>query len=381
MSESSSPSFAQLFGAPPLLSTWAPGRVNLIGEHTDYQGGFVLPLALQRGTRVQMRARDGAEVRVYSAAEPAAGVRSYRLGGEQRAHDWADYVRGVTAEARAAGYAIGGFDALITSDLPIGAGLSSSAALEVSVLRALRRAFDLALDDKTLAHLARRAETELVGVPVGVMDQMVSSLGDPTHALFLDTRSLAWERIELPREVEVVVIDSGISHRNADSAYRQRRREVERAALELGVPQLRDLTIEDLPRIARLPEPLNRRARHVVTENARVLAFRAALLRGAVGALGPLLVQSHLSLRDDYQVSLPEIDDLVEVCATTGGVLGARLTGGGFGGSIVVLAAAAEGLAVASQVALAYAARTGRTATASLSDRGGDRGAPSPNQL
>lgn len=368
MSGSTSPSFADLFGAPPALSTWAPGRVNLIGEHTDYQGGFVMPMALQRGTRVQMRARDDERVRVYSAAEPDAGVRTYRLGGEQRTHDWADYVRGVTAEARTAGYAIRGFDALVTSDLPMGGGLSSSAALEVSVLRALRRTFDLALDDKTLAQLARRAETELVGVPVGVMDQMASSLGDPTHALFLDTRSLAWERLELPAEVEVLVIDPRLPHRNAESAYRERRRQAEQAALELGVPELRDVTIEDLPRIASLPEPLNRRARHIVTENARVLAFRAALLRGALEALGPLLMQSHRSLRDDYEVSLPEIDDLVDVCAATHGVLGARLTGGGFGGSIVVLAAAAEAPAVASRVAMAYAARTGRTATAIMNE-------------
>jgi galactokinase len=363
MSRLKSPSFADLFGAQPALSAWAPGRVNLIGEHTDYQGGFVMPLALHRGTRVQMRARDDEQVRVYSAGQPDAGVRSYRLGTEQRTHDWADYVRGVTSEARGAGYAIGGFDALVTSDLPIGGGLSSSAALEVAVLRALRRAYDLAMDDKTLAHLARRAETELVGVPIGVMDQMACSLGDPAHALFLDTRSLAWERLALPPELEVVVIDSGIPHRNVESAYRARRREADRAALEMGVPQLRDLTVEDLPRIAALPAPLDRRARHIVTENARVLAFRAALLRGAIDALGALLMQSHRSLRDDYQVSLREIDDLVDVCAATTGVLGARLTGGGFGGSIVVLTAASEARAVASRVAIAYAARTGLTAT------------------
>jgi galactokinase len=344
-SRSKSPSFVELFDAQPALSTWAPGRVNLIGEHTDYQGGFVMPLALHRGTRVQMRARDDEQVRVYSAAQPDAGVRTYRLGTERRTHDWVDYVRGVT------------------SDLPMGGGLSSSASLEVALLRALRRAYDLALDDRSLAQLARRAETELVGVPVGVMDQMACSLGDPEHALFLDTRSLAWERLELPPELEVVVIDSGIPHRNADTAYRQRRREADRAAEELGVPELRDLTIEDLPRIAALPEPLDRRARHIVTENARVLAFRAALLRESVDALGALLMQSHRSLRDDFQVSLPEIDDLVDVCAATTGVLGARLTGGGFGGSIVVLTVASEARAVASRVAIAYAARTGLTAT------------------
>ncbi|MFL5308046.1 MAG: galactokinase, partial [Polyangia bacterium] len=311
MLPSTSTSFDDLFGGPAALSAWAPGRVNLIGEHTDYQGGFVLPLALQRGTRVELRPREDDVVRVFSANIPDGGVRSYRLGTEHRAHDWADYVRGVTAEARAAGYAIGGFDALVTSNLPVGSGLSSSAALEVALLRALRRAFDLALDDRAVAHLGRRAETELVGAPIGVMDQMASSLGDPAHALFLDTRSLAFERMALPAGLQVLVIDSGIPHRNAGGGYRQRRSEAERAALELGVPQLRDLTVEDLPRIAGLPSPLNRRARHVVTENARVLAFRASLESGDLDHLGALLGQSHRSLRDDYEVSLPDIDELV----------------------------------------------------------------------
>jgi galactokinase len=364
-----SPGFVELFGAPPSLSAWAPGRVNLIGEHTDHQGGFVLPVAVVRGTRVQMRAREDERVRVYSAAHPDAGVRTYRLGTERRRQDWADHVRGVTAQVRAAGYAIGGFDALVTSDLPLGSGLASSAALDVAILRALRRTYDLALDDRTLARLARGAEAEMVGAPVGVMDQMACSLSDATHALFLDTRSLAWERIEIPPELEVVVIDSGIPHLSAESAYVRRREEAQQAAQELGVRQLRDLTIEDLPRIAALPEPFNRRARHIVTENARVLAFRAALLHEDADVMGALLMQSHRSLRDDFQVSLPEIDDLVDVCAATTGVLGARLTGGGFGGSIVVLAVASEAPAVASRVAIAYAARTGLTATAIMQPR------------
>jgi galactokinase len=345
--------------------------VNLIGDHTDYQGGLVFPLALRRGTRFELRPRADDLVRLFSANLPDAGLRTYRLGEEHRAGDWDDYVRGVTAELRMAGYAIGGFDALVTSDLPVGSGLSSSAALEVAALRALRRAFDLALDDKSIAHLARRAETELVGVPVGVMDQIACSVGDPTHALFLDTRSLAFERVAIPPSLQFLVIDSAIPHRNAETGYRQRRHEAEQAADELGVPTLRDVTIEDLARVTCLPPPLGRRVRHVVTENARVAAFRAALDRQDEHELGMLLAQSHRSLRDDYQVSLPEIDLLVDLCCVTPGVLGARLTGGGFGGSVVVLALADAARAAAAQIAGAYASRTGRQATALLG-RGAD---------
>jgi galactokinase len=355
--------FAELFGRPPLLAAWAPGRVNLIGDHTDYQGGYVLPLALHRGTRVELAPRACRTVRVFSASEPAAGVLTYELGDEQRRHDWADYVRGVTASVQQEGYAIRGFDARVTSDLPVGSGLSSSAALEVAMLRAMRRGFDLALDDVKLALLGRRAETDFVGVPVGVMDQMASSLGDPRSALFLDTRTLAFQRVGLPPSLQVVVVESGIPHRNADSGYRTRRREAEQAARALGVAALRDLGTDDLGRIDGLPEPLRRRARHVVTENARVLAFRVALERGAVDQLGPLMTASHRSLRDDYEVSVPDIDALVEIACSVSGVVGARLTGGGFGGSVVVLAAAPQAAAAARTIEAAYAHRTGRTAT------------------
>jgi galactokinase len=263
-----------------------------------------------------------------------------------------------------AGHPVEGFDALVTSDLPVGSGLSSSAALEVSMLRALCRAFGLALDDRTIAHLARRAESELVGVPVGVMDQIACSVGDPTHALFLDTRSLAFDRVSIPAPLQFLVIDAGLPHRNADTGYRQRRQEAETAADELGVPLLRDLTVEDLGRVTHLPPVLARRARHIVTENTRVAAFREALARDDRDELARLLAQSHRSLRDDYQVSLPEIDLLVEVCTATPGVLGARLTGGGFGGSVVVLALAEAAPVVASQITGAYGARTSRQATA-----------------
>jgi galactokinase len=219
----------------------------------------------------------------------------------------------------------------------VGSGLSSSAALSVALLRALRQGFELPIDDVRVALLAQQVETDFVGAPVGVMDQMASSLADERTALFLDTRSLAFERLPLPRQVTVVVINSGIQHSHATGDYKTRRRECEQAAERLGVPQLRDATIEDLPRIAQLPEPLSRRARHVVTEDARVLAAVGALRRVDVPALARLFVESHASMRDDFEVSIPEIDELVEIACATPGIFGARLTGGGFGGSIVAL--------------------------------------------
>jgi galactokinase len=357
------PAFQQLFGAPPTIFAWAPGRVNLIGEHTDYQGGLVFPMPLARGTSVALRPATGAGVRLYSASEGGQGTLSFELGFEQHGNTWADYVQGVTATLRQDGHAIGGFDVLVTSDLLIGAGLASSAALQVAVLRALRSAFALAIDDRALATLAWRAETEFVGVPVGMMDQMVCSMGSPGIALFLDTRSLQYRAVSLPPSVTVLVVDSGIPHRHADSGYRQRRHEVEEASRLLGVRQLGELGPEELPRIERLPEPLRRRARHVVTENARVLAFRQALTAGLLDDLSPLMAASHRSLRDDYQVSVPEIDLLVNIAATTPGVLGARLTGGGFGGAVVVLAAAEQAPAASATIADTYRMKTGRAAT------------------
>ena len=359
------PDFQLLFGASADITAWAPGRVNLIGEHTDYQGGLVLPVPLHQGTTVALHVRPGSTARVFSASQPADGVLAFELGAETPGRRWVDYVQGVTAALGDSGHLVAGFDALITSELPMGAGVSSSAALEIALLRALRSAFALAIDDRTLAKLAWQAETDFVGVPVGMMDQMACSLGTPGQALFLDTRSLDWQIVPVPPAVRILVIDSGIPHRNADSGYRQRRDEVEEAARRLGVAQLRDITADDLGRVLALPEPLRQRARHVVTENARVLAFRAALAAPALDPdhLGGLLAASHQSLRDDFQVSLPEIDVLVAIASATPGVLGARLTGGGFGGSVVVLTEADRDQESGQRIVATYRRRTGRTAT------------------
>ncbi|HEU4411861.1 MAG TPA: galactokinase [Polyangiaceae bacterium] len=346
--------FAAAFGRPPELVASAPGRVNLIGEHTDYNDGFVLPVATPMRTRVAVARAEGRRARVASGAI-AGAPEAYELGAEARRGGWVDYLQGVTAALAAAGHRLGGFDALVESDVPLGAGLSSSAALEIALGRALRELFALPVDDVALAVAGRRAENELVGAPVGIMDQMASSLADERHALYLDTRSLAYERVPLPEGAELVVIDSGVAHRHADGGYKTRRAECERAAAALGVGALRDVGDARLAEASALPEPIGRRARHVVTENARVLAAVAALRAGDLAALGRLFDASHASLRDDFEVSVPELDRLVELARSRPGAFGARMTGGGFGGSIVALVERGRGVAIASAVAEAYA--------------------------
>jgi galactokinase len=337
---------------------FAPARVNLIGEHTDYCEGLVLPLPLLLQTRVELGRRSDRNVVARTSLEK--GPRAYRLGDEQAGKGWLDYVQGVTVVLHRAGYAIGGVDLEVASNIPAGGGLASSAALCVSLLRALREAFRLSLDDVGLARLARASETDFVGAPVGLMDPLAASVGKPGAALFIDTRSLAMEHLPLPPGVEVGVLHSGISHRNAGGTYAQRRSEAESAARGLGVPALRDVTEADLDRLALLPPPLDRRARHVVTENARVLAFVASLRKGESASLGALLAASHRSLRDDYQVSLPDVDALVAMAQAEPDVLGARMTGGGCGGAVLFLAKRGRALEVGTALARRYRAETGR---------------------
>jgi galactokinase len=367
-----SPSFEDLFGRAPEIVARAPGRVNLIGEHTDYSEGFVLPLAIPRHTEVQLARAPGRRVRAVSLAILPPTPVEYQLGSEHKTGSWTDYLQGVThvlaAAARAGELAPPpglpgiptGFDARIASSVPLGAGLSSSASFEVAMLRALRAAFALPIDDVMVARLGQRVETDFVGAPVGIMDQMAASLADGGAALFVDTRSLSYEKVALPAHADLVVIDSGVTHGHAAGEYRTRRTECERAATALGVPFLRDLSVSDLDRIAGLPPPLDRRARHVVTENARVLAAVAALRAGDLPRLGALLAAGHASLRDDFEVSVPEIDLLVSIAARTSGVHGARLTGGGFGGSVVVLTDRDRAATAGATIADEYAAATGR---------------------
>jgi galactokinase len=354
--------FRDLFASEPAFHAEAAGRVNLIGEHTDYNGGFVLPAAIPQRTHVWLSPRSDSRIRVCSG-NTADGVLSYDLGAEKKGRGWLDYVQGATALLAAEGHRAGGFDLLLASDVPVGSGLSSSAALGVSLLRGLREAFALPLNDLQIAQLWQRVENRFVGAQVGIMDPMACSLAQPGTALFLDARSLTYEQVPLPQGIEWVVINSGVSHQHAAGDYNTRRAECERACKLLGVAQLRDLGVEDLPRVLELPEPLNRRARHVITENARVPAAVEALRSGDLASLGRLFNESHDSQRDDYAVSVHAIELLVERARQEPGVFGVRLTGGGFGGSVVLFTAAGDGRTASQNITRDYAARSGNRPT------------------
>jgi galactokinase len=341
--------FRRAFGRAPTRVESAPGRVNLLGEHTDYNGGLVLPTAIPRSTFVALAAGADDVVRVRSTSFADGG--EFRLGDEAPTGTWVDYAAGVTAALRTAGAHIGGFAALVHSEVPVGAGLASSAAFEVAMLRALRSLFELPIDDVALAKLAHDAEVRFVGVPVGLLDQMAASLADTETALFLDTRTLAFERLSLPSDAELLVIDSGVTHRHAGGAYGLRRRECAEAARWLGVELLGTLGIDALERVELLPEPFRRRARHVITEDERVRRGVLALRADDAIALGQEFWGSHASQRDDFEVSVPEVDEIVERARREHDVFGARLTGGGFGGAVVVLARRDRGREIAQRLA------------------------------
>ena len=353
--------FEQLFGAPPLVCASAPGRVNLIGEHTDYNGGFVLPTVIPQRTTVELAPRKGGAVRAFSLDVGKSVPFEYIVGTESRRGRWTDYLQGITWVLGQEGLVVGGADIRIASTVPLGSGLSSSAALEIALLRAFREAFMLPLDDVQMALLGQRAENDFVGAPVGVMDQMACTLASDGEALFLDTRSLEWKVVPMPASAELVVFNSGIVHNHSKGDYRTRRAECEEAAKQLVVGQLRELDLPDVPRVMELAEPLGRRARHVITEDARVLDAVRALETGDPETLGALFYASHDSMRDDYEVSVPEIDLIVELARAMPEVFGARLTGGGFGGSVVMLARPGTAGDVAQKVSAAYTAKTGRS--------------------
>lgn len=332
----------------------APGRVNLIGEHTDYNHGFVLPTSIPQTTHVTLKKRNDRSVEAISCQASDENRISYLLGEESPSSSWGTYLQGITKILSTTGYSLSGFEAKITSTVPIGSGLSSSAALEVSIIRGLRELFSLSLSDVEIARICQRVENEFVGARVGIMDPMACSLAGTGQALFLDTQNLSYRQVQLPEAMELIVINSGVAHRNVGGGYNERRNQCEEACSRLGIQSLRELTITDLPRLQILPSILVRRARHVITENDRVIQTVTALESGDLEKIGRLFQQSHLSMRDDYEVSIPEIDLLVELACSTPHVYGARLTGGGFGGSIVALAQKEKGLEAARQIARRY---------------------------
>lgn len=358
------PNFESYFGRSPQLSTEAYGRVNLIGEHTDYNGGFVLPEPIPQKTTVDFAANGGRQVRLKSTAIETVTFQKaeYMLGEEKRCGKWWDYIQGITWELLRQGYHVEGFDAWIDSTVPIGGGLSSSAALEVSMLRAIRSAFMLPLSDPQLARIGQMAENQFVGARVGIMDQMCAAVGKRGFALFLDTRLLDFEHIPVPGACKIGIVNSGIHHDLRSGYYNIRRRECEEACKLLNVSQLRDLRPEDSTRIEKLPDPLSRRVRHVLSENKRVIDAVDALRRSDLAALGQLFYASHESMRTDYEVSLPPIDLLVQLGRKHSSVYGARLTGGGFGGSVIFLIDA-DSENVLQEITQEYKEQTGYTSS------------------
>jgi galactokinase len=340
--------FTRTFGRPPTGVWFAPGRVNLIGEHTDYNDGFVLPFALGQGTVVAAGPATGTRTRAVSTVETAAVEFDPATVEPGSVTGWGAYVAGTVWALRSSRppSAVAPMDVWIDSDVPSGAGLSSSAALECAVAVAAAELAgsppaDTVAERLRLALVAKRAENEFVGAPTGYMDQMASMLGVDGHALFIDTRSLQSTPVPFDTAaagLALLVVDSRAAHRHADGEYAARRASCEQAVRELGVPALRDITADDLDAaLARLSTAeLRRRVRHIVTEDDRVLATVRLLRAGEARAIGPLLTASHASMRDDFEITVPEVDVLVEA-ALRAGAHGARMTGGGFGGCVIAL--------------------------------------------
>jgi galactokinase len=334
--------FVAAYGQAPALLAQAPGRVNLIGEHTDYNAGLVLPCAINYATIVACAPRSDTRVRVL-ALDQAGTVDEFDLDApiEPRSDlHWPNYVRGVLKLLRAAGWSFAGADLLICGDVPQGAGLSSSASLELALLQAFKAMYALhALDGRSMALLAQRAENEFVGCNCGVMDQLIAALGQADSALLIDCQNLQIEPVPLPVDLAVLIVHSGVQRGLVDSAYNQRRAQCEQAARHFGLGSLRELDLAQLLAQRAHLEPLAfRRAHHVLTENQRVLDARAALASADLGRLGQLMAASHASMRDDFEITVPAIDRLVEILQhSIAGNGGARMTGGGFGGCVVAL--------------------------------------------
>ncbi|SDO76265.1 galactokinase [Nakamurella panacisegetis] len=342
----------------------APGRVNLIGEHTDYNNGLVLPFAIDARTHVVVARNELRTVRVVSAQRPdeIRTIAVDRIDPETAGSDWSAYVFGVLWAFADSGREVGGIDLAISSTVPVGAGLSSSAALECAVGLAVSTVFghDLSLDQ--IARLAQRAENDYVGMPCGLMDQMASATCEQGNVLFFDVGADTCENIPFDPEsdgLSVLVIDTRAHHSLADGEYAKRRASCEQAAATLGIESLRDITFDGLDAaLARLDDALlRRRVRHIVTENRRVERVVEQLRHAGAIAIGPDLTASHVSLRDDFEVSCLELDVAVDA-ALTAGALGARMTGGGFGGSVVALVPHSAKDRVSSQVLAAFAARS-----------------------
>jgi len=350
--------FERRFGRPSAGVARAPGRVNLIGEHTDYNEGFVLPMAIDRAVWLALRRRDDDRVRVYSLDFDQQMEFSAREPGT-RGRGWGEYIKGVAWAWGEAGLPLRGWDGVLAGDVPIGAGLSSSAALELAAARAFAAAGELVWDGPAMARLALHAESGWVGMKCGIMDQMISACGVAGKALLIDCRSLETQAVPLPPATSVVILDTGTQRGLVDTAYNERRAQCEAAARALGASALRDITWEAFAARESELEPLaRRRARHVVSEDQRTLEAAEGMRQGDASRLGALMNASHVSLRDDFEVSSRELDIMVECAQETAGCYGARMTGAGFGGCAVALTQTDASERFACQVAEQYAARS-----------------------
>jgi galactokinase len=359
--------FTRCFGHLPRWLVAAPGRVNLIGEHTDYNDGFVLPMAIERYVVIAADANTSGRVTLHSVTTGETATFSVRPKVERGEPGWSNYVRGVIAEFQKRPKKVSGFDAVIESSLPFGGGLASSAALEVATATFLEAMAGPALDPIEKALLCQRAEHYFAGVPCGIMDQFTSILAQQDHALLLDCRSRTTTPVAMTSpEVTVLIINTNVRHNLAESEYAKRRAQCETAARVLKVAALRDATPEALTAARRQMEPVVfRRARHVISENARTLQAAQAIQAADWAKVGELMYASHASLREDYEVSCPELDAVVELAqamGAEGGIIGCRMTGGGFGGCAVSLVKTDAVQRITRTLDVAYEKRTGRQA-------------------
>jgi len=344
------------------VHSFAPGRVELLGNHTDYNAGVVLSAAIQMGISATGKKRD--DSLIVLSSEGIEGTATADLSnGLQRRGSWDDYPLGVVELLRQAGANVSGFDAHFVADLPLGAGLSSSAALEVATAVLVTRLFPFSVSPLDLAKICRRAENEFVGVSCGLLDQVSSIFGRRDHVVFLDCRAESVEPIPFPPGFGLLIVHSGVKHALTGGEYNERRDQCFEAAKRMGVPALRDVTTAQLE-AADLPDLVKRRARHITGENERVFSALAALRAGNGDQFGKLMTASHRSSMENFENSTPELDALVEIAIRQNGCHGARLTGGGFGGAIVALTEIEKTDTVAKAVTAQYLEKTGHRATA-----------------
>jgi galactokinase len=334
--------FIKKFNAHPKLFR-APGRVNLIGEHTDYNDGFVMPAAIEFATVIAAAPREDRRLVIASSGFGETEFDLSQPNNRIAEHHWSDYIVGTAVTLEKAGYHLKGANLLVESDVPSGAGLSSSAAVEVATALALRGISSLSLSKIEVIKICQHAENEFVGMRCGIMDQFISTLGKAAYALMIDCRTLDFTAVPLPAEVRLVICNSMVKHQHAGGKYNQRRLECEAgvkhfAQFKPGISALRDVSLEEFSRYKNgLSEIIARRCRHVISENERVGLAASALTENKVATFGQLMNQSHFSMRDDYEISCREIDALVEIAQSTEGVYGARMTGGGFGSCTINL--------------------------------------------